>query len=104
MRYTFADLIAAADAIDAVEQMKADLAEFMAENLHAVGDDGIIEFLDIATGDAQCAADRGHGLFQGQGTARYVQLCRHDRQGQRPGVHRRQDDGRRHAKTGAQQP
>lgn len=68
MRYTFADLIAAADAIDAVEQMKADLAEFMAENLHAVGDDGIIEFLDIATGDAfNVPPTEAMGYFKAKG-------------------------------------
>jgi SPP1 gp7 family putative phage head morphogenesis protein len=50
LRYTFADLAAAAEAIDFIERMKADLAEFAAEYLP--GDDGVIEFLEIATGDA----------------------------------------------------
>ena len=50
MRYTFADLVAAAQAMEFVERMKADLAEFAAQ--HMTGDDGVIEFLEIATGDA----------------------------------------------------
>jgi len=68
MRYTFADLIAAAEAIDAVERMKEDLAEFMADNLHSVGDDGIIEFLDIATGDAfNVPPTEAMGYFKAKG-------------------------------------
>jgi SPP1 gp7 family putative phage head morphogenesis protein len=68
MRYTFADLIAAAQAIDAVERMKADLAEFAAENLHALDDDGIIEFLDIATGDAfNVQPSEAMGYFKSKG-------------------------------------
>lgn len=53
MRYTFRDLIAAAQAIDAVERMKADLAEFAAHQ--CLGDpdaEGVIDFLDVGTGDA----------------------------------------------------
>lgn len=51
VRYTFADLVAAAQAIDAVDRMKAELAEFAADFLG--GDDaGVINFLDISTGDA----------------------------------------------------
>jgi SPP1 gp7 family putative phage head morphogenesis protein len=50
MRYTFADLVAAAEAMEFVERMKADLAEFAAELMPE--DDGVIEFLEIATGDA----------------------------------------------------
>lgn len=50
MRYTFADLIAAAQAIDAVERMKRELAEFAAQ--YSIGDDQVVEFLEIASGDA----------------------------------------------------
>lgn len=50
MRYTFADLVAAAKAIEDVDRLKAELAEFAAE--HAIGDDGVIEYLEIASGDA----------------------------------------------------
>jgi SPP1 gp7 family putative phage head morphogenesis protein len=50
MRYTFADLVAAAQAIDKVERMKAELAEFAAQHLQ--GDDGVLEFLEISSGDA----------------------------------------------------
>ncbi len=50
MRYTFADLIAAAQALEAIERMKADLAEFAQE--HGIDDDGVINFLEISGGDA----------------------------------------------------
>lgn len=50
MRYTFADLVAAAQALDAVERMKAELAEFAAR--HSIGDDGVVEYLEISSGDA----------------------------------------------------
>lgn len=52
MRYTFADLVAAAQAIDAVERMKAELAEFAAQHLPAEGLADFIDTLDIASGDA----------------------------------------------------
>lgn len=52
MRYTFADLVAAAQAIDAVERMKSELAEFAAEHLPDNDVEGIVNYLDIATGDA----------------------------------------------------
>jgi len=54
MRYTFADLIKAVEAEEAVERMKADLAEFAEQYLPEATEarDGLIDFLDIATGDA----------------------------------------------------
>lgn len=66
MRYTFADLVKAAQAIDAVERMKAELAEFAAQ--HLAGDDVVIEFLEIASGDAfQVPPTEALGYFKGKG-------------------------------------
>jgi SPP1 gp7 family putative phage head morphogenesis protein len=69
MRYTFADLVAAAEAIDAVERLKAELAEFAAEHF---GDDdeqgGIVSYLDIATGDSfNVPFDEAIAYFRGKG-------------------------------------
>lgn len=50
MRYTFADLVAASKALEKIEAMRAELAQFAAAQ--QLGDDGVLEFLEIASGDA----------------------------------------------------
>ena len=49
MRYTFSDLVELANAIDAVEKFKADLAQFHADNSDGLG---VVNYLDVSTGDA----------------------------------------------------
>ena len=54
LRYTFGDLVKAAQALDDIERMKAELAEFAAQHLPEQDDaePGVVNFLDILTGDA----------------------------------------------------
>ena len=68
MRYTFADLIAAAKAADFVERIRADLAEFAAENLDDTEAAGLVQFFDIATGDAfDVPPTEAMGYFRAKG-------------------------------------
>lgn len=46
MRYTIADLVRVAQALDDVERLRADVAEFVGEP------DGTVDFFDVRTGDA----------------------------------------------------
>lgn len=72
MRYTFADLVAAAQAIDAAERLKAELAEFAAEHFGDSDDDaeGVVNFLDITTGDAfNVPFDEAIAYFKNKGLA-----------------------------------
>jgi len=69
MRYTFADLVAAAQSIDAAERLKAELAEFAAEHFSSDEDaEGIVNYLDITTGDAfNVPFDEAIAYFRGKG-------------------------------------
>ncbi len=72
MRYTFADLVAAAQAIDAAERLKAELAEFAAEHFGDSDDDaeGVVNYLDITTGDAfNVPFDEAIAYFKNKGLA-----------------------------------
>lgn len=70
MRYTLRDLMAAARAVDAVDRLKADLAEFAARHLPECNPeaDGIIDFLDVSTGDAfDVPAEKAIEYFMAKG-------------------------------------
>jgi SPP1 gp7 family putative phage head morphogenesis protein len=70
MRYTFSELIAAAQAIDAVDRMRAELAEFAAQHLDDADPaaEGVIDFLDVSAGDAfDVAAEKAIEYFKAKG-------------------------------------
>lgn len=65
MRYTFADLVAAAKAIEEADRMREELAAFAA--LHMAGD-GVVDFLDVGTGDAfDVPAEQAIAYFKAKG-------------------------------------